>query len=60
MKLGGNKFSDELHLMAEKLEVKNFFVNLMLWIIFGPQELLHIFLLAKFLHILKKKKLLNR
>jgi len=25
MKLGGNKFSDELHLMAEKLEVKNFF-----------------------------------
>jgi 4-hydroxythreonine-4-phosphate dehydrogenase len=25
MKLGGNKFSDELHLMAEKLDVKNFF-----------------------------------
>ena len=25
LKLGGNKFSDELHLMAEKLEVKNFF-----------------------------------
>ena len=25
MKLGGNKFSDELHLMAEKLNVKNFF-----------------------------------
>ena len=25
LKLGGNKFSDELHLMAEKLEVKKFF-----------------------------------
>ena len=25
MKLGGNKFSDELHLMAERLNVKNFF-----------------------------------
>jgi len=25
MKLGGNKFADELHLMAEKLDVKNFF-----------------------------------
>ena len=25
MKLGGSKFEDELHLMAEKLEVKNFF-----------------------------------
>jgi len=25
LKLGGNKFSDELHLMAEKLDVKNFF-----------------------------------
>ena len=25
LKLGGNKYSDELHLMAEKLEVKNFF-----------------------------------
>ena len=25
MKLGGNKFSDELHLMAEKLNVKKFF-----------------------------------
>ncbi len=25
LKLGGNKHSDELHLMAEKLEVKNFF-----------------------------------
>ena len=25
MKLGGNKYSDELHLMAEKLNVKNFF-----------------------------------
>ena len=25
MKLGGNKYSDELHLMAEKLDVKNFF-----------------------------------
>ena len=25
MKLGGNKFSDELHLMAEKLNVKNYF-----------------------------------
>ena len=25
MKLGGNKFSDELHLMAEKLNVKDFF-----------------------------------
>jgi len=24
LKLGGNKYSDELHLMAEKLEVKNF------------------------------------
>ena len=30
LKLGGNKYSDELHLMAEKLDVKNFFVNLML------------------------------
>ena len=38
LKLGGNKYSDELHLMAEKLEVKNFFVNLMLLIIFGLQE----------------------
>ena len=26
LKLGGNKYSDELHLMAEKLEVKNFFL----------------------------------
>ena len=25
LKLGGNRYSDELHLMAEKLEVKNFF-----------------------------------
>ena len=25
LKLGGNKYSDELHLMAEKLEVRNFF-----------------------------------
>ena len=25
LKLGGNKYSDELHFMAEKLEVKNFF-----------------------------------
>ncbi|MDA9631152.1 4-hydroxythreonine-4-phosphate dehydrogenase PdxA [Candidatus Pelagibacter sp.] len=25
LKLGGNKYSDELHLMAEKFEVKNFF-----------------------------------
>jgi 4-hydroxythreonine-4-phosphate dehydrogenase len=25
LKLGGNKFSDELHLMAEKLDVKNYF-----------------------------------
>ena len=25
MKLGGNKYPDELHLMAEKLDVKNFF-----------------------------------
>ena len=25
MKLGGNQYSDELHLMAEKLDVKNFF-----------------------------------
>ena len=25
LKLGGNKYSDELHLMAEKLDVKNFF-----------------------------------
>ena len=25
LKLGGNKFSDELHLMAERLEVKNYF-----------------------------------
>ena len=25
MKLAGNKFSDELHLMAEKLNVKNYF-----------------------------------
>jgi len=25
LKLGGNKYSDELHLMAERLEVKNFF-----------------------------------
>ena len=25
MKLGGNKFSDEIHLMAERLNVKNFF-----------------------------------
>ncbi len=25
LKLGGNKYSDELHLMAEKLNVKNFF-----------------------------------
>tara|TARA_B100000579_G_scaffold340969_1_gene292720 strand:- start:1823 stop:2824 length:1002 start_codon:yes stop_codon:yes gene_type:complete len=25
MKLGGNKFSDELHLMAERLDVKNYF-----------------------------------
>ena len=25
MKLGGNKYADELHLMAEKLDVKNFF-----------------------------------
>ncbi|WP_435087517.1 4-hydroxythreonine-4-phosphate dehydrogenase PdxA [Candidatus Pelagibacter bacterium nBUS_29] len=25
LKLGGNKYSDELHLMAEKLEVKDFF-----------------------------------
>ncbi len=25
LRLGGNKYSDELHLMAEKLEVKNFF-----------------------------------
>ena len=25
MKLGGNKFSDELHLMAKRLDVKNFF-----------------------------------
>ena len=25
MKLGGNKFADELHLMAEKLDVKNYF-----------------------------------
>ncbi len=25
MKLGGNKFSDELHLMAERLNIKNFF-----------------------------------
>ena len=25
LKLGGNKYSDELHLMAEKLKVKNFF-----------------------------------
>jgi 4-hydroxythreonine-4-phosphate dehydrogenase len=25
MKLGGNKFSDELHLMAERLNVKNYF-----------------------------------
>ena len=25
LKLGGNKYSDELHLMAEKLEVKHFF-----------------------------------
>ena len=25
MKLGGNKFPDELHLMAEKLDVKNYF-----------------------------------
>ncbi len=25
LKLGGNKYSDELHLMAEKLEVKSFF-----------------------------------
>ena len=26
MKMGGNKHSDELHLMAEKLDVKNFFL----------------------------------
>ena len=51
LKLGGNKFSDELHLMAEKLEVKNFFVNLMLLIIFGLLELLLTYPLAKFLHI---------
>ena len=25
MKLGGSKYEDELHLMADKLEVKNFF-----------------------------------
>ena len=60
LKLGGNKFSDELHLMAEKLEVKNFFVNLMLWIIFGLRVLLLTYPLVKFHHILKKKKLLNQ
>ena len=27
LKLGGNKYSDELHLMAEKLDVKNFFCS---------------------------------
>ena len=26
LKLGGNKYSDELHLMAERLDVKNFFL----------------------------------
>ena len=31
LKLGGNKFSDELHLMAEKLEVKNFFCLFYCW-----------------------------
>ena len=29
MKLGGSKYEDELHLMADKLDVKIFFVNLM-------------------------------
>ena len=43
MKLGGNKFSDELHLMAERLNKKIFFVNLMLWITFGQLELLLIY-----------------
>jgi hypothetical protein len=46
--------------MAEKLEVKNFFVNLMLLIIFGQQELHLIFQLKKFLNMLKKKILLNQ
>ena len=31
MMLGGNKFSDELHLMAEKLNVKSYFCVILMW-----------------------------
>ena len=59
LKLGGNKYSDELHLMAEKLDVKISFVNLMLLIIFGQLELHLIFQLKKFQIMLKKEKILK-
>ena len=43
LKLGGNKYSDELHLMAEKLEVKNFFCEFNVIDNFGQQGYHHIF-----------------
>ena len=38
LKLGGNKYSDELHLMAEKLDVNNFFCEFNVIDNFGLQE----------------------
>ena len=60
LKLGGNKYSDELHLIAEKLDVKNFFCEFNVIDNFGQQELHLIFQSKKSQIMLKKKKLSNQ
>ena len=58
--MGGNKHSDELHLMAERLNVKDFFCEFNVVDNFGLQELLLIYLSVKSQNILKKIILLNQ
>jgi 4-hydroxythreonine-4-phosphate dehydrogenase len=60
MKLGGNKYSDELHLMAEKLDVKNFFCEFNVIDNFWTARVTSHIQLKKFQVMLKKKKLCNQ
>ena len=60
LKLGGNKYSDELHLMAEKLEVKNFFCEFNVIDNFWTARVTSHIPIKEVPDMLKKKKLLNQ
>jgi 4-hydroxythreonine-4-phosphate dehydrogenase len=60
LKLGGNKYSDELHLMAEKLDVKNFFCEFNVIDNFWTARVTSHIPIKEVQIMLKKKKLSNQ